>query len=139
MVDRLIEIGICYGLEISMVKTELKRFPRQTSSIQIILDQNQLQNVEYFNRFGGRITTDANCTREFISSIALKKQHSKRRRLLYHLTGLKFKKQTSEVLPLELSLHDAVTRTLRNLDRKYRSFFDMWCRRSWRRSAGQIM
>ena len=74
--------------------------------MQIIVDLNQLQIVKYEvlpNCFGSMITTDANRTREIKSRIALKKQHSTRRRLFYQLTGLKFKKQTSEILHLELS------------------------------------
>jgi hypothetical protein len=91
-------------------KTDLKRFVRQPSPIQIIVDQNQLQNVEYFNYFGTMIRTDANCTREITSRIALKKQHSTRRRsLFYHLTGLKFKKQPLKFYTWNLALHDAVT------------------------------
>ena len=104
MIDRLIEIGIYYGLEISMVKkTEVKRFPRQPSPIQIMVGQNHLQNVEYFYCFGSVTTTAANGAREIKSRIALKKQHSTRRRLFYHLTGLIFKKQTNEALHLALS------------------------------------
>jgi hypothetical protein len=68
-----------------------------------MVDQNQLQNVEYFNYFGSMITIDTNCARGIKSRIALKNQHSIRRRLFYHLNGLKLKKQTSEVLHLELS------------------------------------
>jgi hypothetical protein len=67
MIDRIIEIGICDGLEISMIKTELKRFQRQPSPIQIMVDQNQLHIVKYEvlpNCFGSMITTDIKCIHE---------------------------------------------------------------------------
>jgi hypothetical protein len=44
-----------------------------------MVDQNQLQNVEYFYYFGSMITTAANGAREVKPRIASKKQHSTRR------------------------------------------------------------
>ena len=40
MVDRLMEIGRLYGLEMNVEKKEAIRIPRQSSSIQIMIDHN---------------------------------------------------------------------------------------------------
>jgi len=80
------------------------------------------------------ITADANCTREIKSRIALKKQHSTRGRLFYHLRN-----ELVNCYTWNIALQDAATWTLRNLDHKYLADFYMWCHRSWRRSAVQIM
>ena len=54
MIDRLIEIN---GEDI-----KVKRISRQPSPLQIMIDQKQLENVEYFSYFGSMITNDARCT-----------------------------------------------------------------------------
>jgi hypothetical protein len=80
MIDRLIEIGRRCGMEMNVGKTKVMRISRQPSPMKIMIDQNQLENVEYFNYLGSMITSDARCTREIKSRIAMaKKQHSTRR------------------------------------------------------------
>jgi hypothetical protein len=39
MKDGLIEIGVCYGMEINVVKTKVMRMSRQPSPIQLMIDQ----------------------------------------------------------------------------------------------------
>jgi hypothetical protein len=51
MIDRHIEIGRCYGMEMNVEKTKVMRISRQPSPIKIMIDQKQLKNVEYFNYF----------------------------------------------------------------------------------------
>jgi len=43
-------------MEGNMGKTKVMRISRKLSSIQIIIDQKPLQNVEYFNYLGRMIT-----------------------------------------------------------------------------------
>jgi hypothetical protein len=43
-------------------KTEKMRISWQLSSIQIMTDQNQLEDVECFNYLSSMITNDARCT-----------------------------------------------------------------------------
>jgi hypothetical protein len=53
MVDRLTEIGRRYGMEMNLEKkTKVMRISRQPSQIKIMIDQKQLENVEYFNYLG---------------------------------------------------------------------------------------
>jgi hypothetical protein len=63
MVDRLVEIGRRYGMEMNVEKNKVMRISRQPSPIQIMINQKQLENVEYFNYLGSMITNDASCTR----------------------------------------------------------------------------
>jgi len=46
----LMGVQICYGLEMNVEKTKVMRISRQPSSpLLIMLDQQQLENVKYFN------------------------------------------------------------------------------------------
>jgi hypothetical protein len=46
MIGKLIEIGICYGMEMNVDKTKLLRYSRQPSPVTIKMGQKQLENVE---------------------------------------------------------------------------------------------
>jgi len=46
MTDKLIEIGRCYGMEINVEKTKVKRISRQPSTVTIMINQKQRENVE---------------------------------------------------------------------------------------------
>ena len=52
MIDKLIEIGRCYGIEMNMGKTKLMRISRQPFPIKIMIDQKQLESVESFKYVG---------------------------------------------------------------------------------------
>jgi hypothetical protein len=39
MIDKLIEIGRCYGIEINVEKTKVMRISRQPSQVKITIDQ----------------------------------------------------------------------------------------------------
>jgi hypothetical protein len=73
MLDTLIEIGRRYGMEMNVEKAKVMRISRQTSPIQIVIDQKQLENLEYFNYLGSMITNDVRCTHEIKSRIAMAK------------------------------------------------------------------
>jgi hypothetical protein len=42
--------------------TKVMRLSRQSSLLQIMIDQKQLENVEYFNNLRSKIPNDAGCT-----------------------------------------------------------------------------
>jgi hypothetical protein len=56
MIDRLAEIGRCYGIEINV------RVSTEPSPLQIMIDHKRLENVEHFKCLGIMITNDARCT-----------------------------------------------------------------------------
>jgi len=70
-IDKLIEIGRCYGMEMNVDKTKVMRISRQPSPVTIMLDQKQLENVEYFKYLAGMLTSDGRCTCEIKSRIAM--------------------------------------------------------------------
>ena len=53
------------------------RISSQPSPVQIMIDQKQHENVEYFNYLGSKITNDARCTHEINSGLACQEQHLK--------------------------------------------------------------
>ena len=73
MSDRLTEIGICYGIEMNVENIKVIRILRQPSPLQIMVDQKQTENVEYFNYVCSMITNDARPTLEIKSRIAMTK------------------------------------------------------------------
>jgi hypothetical protein len=46
-IDRLIEIGRRYGVEMNVEETKVMRISRQPYPIKIMIDQKQLEKVEY--------------------------------------------------------------------------------------------
>jgi len=49
LIDKLIEIGRCYGMEMNVEKTKVMKISRQPLPVKIMIDQTQLENVESFN------------------------------------------------------------------------------------------
>jgi hypothetical protein len=83
IIDRLIEIGKCYGMEMNVEKTKVMRISRQASPVQIMIDQKQLENVEYLNYLGSMITNDARCTHEIKTRIAMAKASFNKKKTLF--------------------------------------------------------
>ena len=72
-------------------KTKIMRISRQPSPVQILIDQKQLENVEYFNYLSSMITNDARCTHEIKYRIAVAKAAFNK--TFHQQTGLKFKEK----------------------------------------------
>jgi len=64
MIDKLTEIGRCYGIEMNVEKTKVMRISRQPFPVKIMIDQKQLENVESFKYLGSILTNDRRCTCE---------------------------------------------------------------------------
>ena len=56
-IDKLIDIGRCYGMEMN-VKKQINEISRQSCPATIMIDQKQLENVEYFKYLGSVLTSD---------------------------------------------------------------------------------
>ena len=52
MIDKLIETGGCYGMEMNVEKTKLMIISRQPFPVKIMIDQKQLENAESFKYLG---------------------------------------------------------------------------------------
>ena len=55
-------IGRYYGKEVNVYLTNVKRLSEQPSAVQIMIDQKQLENVEYFSYLCTLKRNDAPCT-----------------------------------------------------------------------------
>jgi len=83
MMDKLIEIGRYYGMEINVEKTKIMRISRQPSPITITIDQKQLENVKCFKYLGSMLTEDGRCTCEITSRIAMTKAAFNKKKNLF--------------------------------------------------------
>jgi hypothetical protein len=132
MIDRLIEIGRRYGMEMNGEKTKVMRISRQPSPIKIMIDQMQLDNVEYFNYFGSTTTNDARCILKIESRIAMTKAaFSKKKKTLFtSKLDLNVRRKLVKCYIWSIALYGAEKWTLRKVDQKYKESFEMMC---WRR------
>ena len=73
MTDKLTEVGRYHGIEMNVEETKVMRISRQSSPLQIMIEQKQLHNVEYFKYFGSMIANDARCTCEIKPRISTEK------------------------------------------------------------------
>jgi len=87
----------------NVVKTRVMIISRQPSPVHIMIDQKQLDNVEYFNSVGSILTNDVRCTRDMKSRIAMAKAVFKKKTLFTSKLDLKFKEVTRKVLHVEYS------------------------------------
>jgi hypothetical protein len=62
--DRLTLAGRCHGMETNLDKPMTQRIPKQPFPVEIMIDQKQLENMEYLSYLGSLITDDARCTGE---------------------------------------------------------------------------
>ena len=100
MIDKLIKIGRCYGMEMNVEKTKVTRISRQPFPVKIMIDQKQLENVECLKYLGSILTNDGRCTCEIISRIAMTKS-AFNKKTFYQQIGLKLEEKTSKMLHLE--------------------------------------
>ena len=83
MIDKLIETGGCYGMEMNVEKTKVMRISRQQFPVKIIIDQKQLENVESFEYLGSILTNDGRCTCEIKCRIAMAKAAFNKKKALF--------------------------------------------------------
>jgi replicative superfamily II helicase len=96
-----------------------------------MIDQKQLENVDYFNYLGSMITNYARCTREIKSRLAMAKAaFNKMKTLFTSKLDLNLRKKLVKCYTRSIALYGAETWTLRKVDQKYLESFEMWC---WRR------
>jgi hypothetical protein len=86
MIDKLIEIGRCYVIEMNVKGTNIMRISRQLLPANIIIEQKQLENVESFKYFGCILTNDGRCTCEIKCRIAMDKVAFNKKRTLFTST-----------------------------------------------------
>jgi hypothetical protein len=94
MIDKLIEIGRCNGMDMNIEKTKVMRISRQPFPVKIMIDQKQLENVESFKYLSTMLTNDERCTCTIQSRIAMAKVAFNKKRVLFTSTmDLKLRKK----------------------------------------------
>jgi hypothetical protein len=130
MIDKLIEVGRVYGMEINVEKTKTMRISRQPTPLQIKIDKKPVENVEAFICLGSMIKFDARCTREIKARIAMAKAAFNKKTLFTSKLDLELRKKLVKCYIWSIALYGVETWTLRKLDQKYLESFGMWC---WRK------
>jgi len=139
MIERLIEIGRCYGMEKNEEKTKVTRIPRPPFPIQITIDQ-KLDNVEYFNYLGSMITNDESCTHEIKSrTVMTKAAFNKKKALCTSKLGLNLRKKLSNCEIWSIVPYGAETKKLRKVAHKYLNSFEVCAGERRGRSVRLIM
>jgi hypothetical protein len=90
--------------EVNVEECKLKRISKELSSVQIMINETQLENVDYFNRLGCMIN-DVRYTRESKSIVAMAKAAVKKK------TGF-----PAKCYIWTITLYGAETWTLREVD-----------------------
>jgi hypothetical protein len=83
IIDKLTEIGRCYGMEMNVEKTNVMRISRQPFPVKIMIEQKQLENVESFKYLDSMLTNDVRCTCDIKSRIAMAKAAFNKNRALF--------------------------------------------------------
>jgi len=71
MVNRLVDTGRKYGMEINIDKSQVMRVSRNNESLQIKVHKRELKEVDHFQFLGSVVTRDGYCTREINMRIVL--------------------------------------------------------------------
>ncbi|PNF39172.1 hypothetical protein B7P43_G01317 [Cryptotermes secundus] len=126
MIDRLIKIGRCYGMEMNVEKTKVMKISRQPTPVTIKIDQKQLENVKCFKYLGSLLTDDGRCTCESKSRIAMAKAaFSKKKNLFTSKLNLNLRKKLVKCYIWSMALYGAETWTCRAVDQKHLESFEM--------------
>ena len=124
IIDKLIEIGSCYGMEMNVEKTKVMRILKEPSPVTIMIDQKQLENVECFKYLGSMLTIDGRCVREIKSRIAMAKAaFSKKKTLFTSKLDLNLRKKLVKCYIWSMALYGDATWMLRAADQKYLKSF----------------
>jgi hypothetical protein len=118
-------------MEMNLESTKVMRISRNPSPVQIMIAQQQLENVEYFNYLGSVITNAARYTREIKSRIVMAKAaFNKKKTLFTSKLDLNLRKNLVKCYTWSIALYGAETWTLWKVDQKCMESFEIWC---WRR------
>jgi hypothetical protein len=108
-------------------KTKLMRISRQPSTVKIMRDQKQLENVEYFKYLGRILTNDGRYTCEIKCRIAMAKAAiNKKRTLCTSTLDLELRNKLVKCYVWSIALYGAETWTLRAVDQKHLESSEMW-------------
>ena len=129
MIDKLIEIGGCYGMDMNVEKTKVMRISRQPFPVKIMIDQKQLENVESFRYLCSILTNDGICTCEIKCRITMAKAAFNKKALFTGTLNLELRKKLVKCYIWSIALYGAKLGRFGQYQKHLESF-EMWC---WRR------
>jgi len=99
-----------------------------------MIDQKQLENVEYFTHLDSIIINDQRYTCEIISRISTSKAAFHKKKTLFpRKLDLNIRKKPVKCYIWSIALYGAESWTFRKVGHKYLESFEMWCwRRIWK-------
>jgi hypothetical protein len=110
MIDKLSEIGRCYGMEMNVEKRKVMRISRQPLSVKIMIDQKQLENVESFQYLGSILTNDGRCTCEIKCRTAMAKAAFNKKKTIFTSTlDLELREKLVKCYVWSIALYGAET------------------------------
>ena len=74
MVNRLVDTGRKYGMDINIDKSQVMRVSMSNESLQIKVNNRELKEIVNFTYLGSVLTRDGYCTREIKMRIAIAKK-----------------------------------------------------------------
>ena len=124
-----------------MGKTKVNRISSQPSTVQIMTDQEQLENVEYFSYLGSMITNSARSTGALkCRTVTVKAAFNKKQNLCTSRFDLNLRKKL--VICHTWSTALCASETLIHFGKQIRNTWEVLkcgAGKGWRRSAGQIV
>jgi len=130
MINKLIEIGRCYGMEMNVEKKSNENFKTTIPSNNYDRPKTTGE-CGNFLIFCSMLTNDGRCTCEIKSRIAMAKvAFNKKKTLFTSKLDLNLRKKLVKCYIWSMALYYAENWTLRVADQKYLASSEMWC---WRR------
>ena len=115
-------------MEMNVEKTKVMRISRQPFPVKIMIDQKQLENVEFIKYLRSILTNDGRSTCEIKCSIPMTKAAINKKKALFTSTlDLELRKELVKCYIWSIALYGAETWTLPAVDQKHLENFEMWC------------
>ena len=140
-IDRSSDSPITYiYMEMNVERTKVMTISRQPSTVTIMINQKQLENVACFKYLGSILTNYGRCTCDIKSRIAMAKPAFNKKKTLFTSTlDLNLRRKLVKCYIWSLALYGAQTWTLRAADQKYLESSEMCCWRRMEKTVGPIM
>ena len=127
-------------MEVNVEKIKVMRISRQASPATIIIEQKQLENVEYFKYLGSQLTNDGRCTCEIKSRIAMAKAaFNKKKTLFTRKLDLNLRKKLVNCYICSMAFYGAELGRFGQQIRNTWKVLKCGAGEGWKRSVGPIM
>ena len=124
MVNRLVDTGNKYGVEINIENSLIMRKSARNESLWIKVDNTELKGIDHFNYHGRVLTID---TREIKTRNARTKEEFNRKISLFtSKLCIELRKKLFRCDIWSITLFGSETWRLRKLERRYLASFEIW-------------